>query len=145
MKAINFNLKFGLVLLFACMSQFAKAQPEDILIMVTGTVLDAEDKTVVLAQVFYEKLPYYDDIGIANTDQKSGVYELHMIENQKYIINVKATGYLPIMEEIEITDIGIGLIEKNFEMKFIIPEFRNEQVAEQNFDWIYVPDKISFG
>jgi len=116
MKAINFNLIFGLILLLVCMDQSAKAQQEETLIMVTGTVIDVEDKTVILAQVFYEKLPFYDDIGIAHTDQNSGVYELHMIENQKYIINVKATGYQPIMEEMEITDTGIGLIEKNFEM-----------------------------
>lgn len=92
-------------------------KPNENLIMVTGTVVDKEDKKVVLAQVYYEKLPYYDDMGIANTNQNNGVYELHMIENQKYIINVKATGYKPISEEMEVVDLGIGLIEKNFELE----------------------------
>ena len=113
---VRFNsIKTTLLLLLLGISSSAFAQSQasnDKLIMVTGTVLDKEDKSVVLAKVYYEKLPYYDDMGIANTNQNNGVYELHMIENQKYIINVKATGYEPVSEEIEIVDLGIGLIEK---------------------------------
>ena len=116
MKSITYFRFLAVLVVFTFSIASVSAQGEENLIMVTGTVINAETKDVVLAQVFYEKLPYYDDMGISNTDRTNGVYELHMIENQKYIINVKASGYEPIMEEIEIVDSGIGLIEKNFEM-----------------------------
>lgn len=95
----------------------AQAHEEGTLIRVTGTVVDNESKSPLIANVFYEKLPYYDDMGIAATNQQNGVYELYMLENLKYIINVKADGYKTISEEIEIVDNGTQLIEKNFIME----------------------------
>lgn len=94
-----------------------QAHEEGALIRVTGTVLDKESKTPIIANVFYEKLPFYDDMGIASTNEQNGVYELFMLENLKYIINVKADGYKTISEEIEISDNGTQLIEKNFVME----------------------------
>lgn len=95
----------------------AQAHEEGTLIRVTGTVLDNESKTPLIANVFYEKLPYYDDMGISATNQQNGVYELYMLENIKYIINVKADGYKTISEEMEVIDNGTQLIEKNFIME----------------------------
>jgi len=95
----------------------AQAHEEGTLIRITGTVLESESKSPLIANVFYEKLPYYDDMGIAATNPKNGVYELFMLANIKYIINVKADGYKTISEEIDIVDNGTQLIEKNFIMK----------------------------
>lgn len=93
-----------------------QSHEEGTLIRVTGAVLDKESKTPIIANVFYEKLPYYDDMGIAATNEQNGVYELFMLENIKYIINVKADGYKTISEEMDVTDNGTQLIEKNFAM-----------------------------
>lgn len=95
----------------------SQAHEEGALIRVTGAVLDKESKTPIIANVFYEKLPYYDDMGIAATNEQNGVYELFMIENIKYIINVKADGYKTISEEMDVLDNGTQLIEKNFVME----------------------------
>ncbi|MEP2025232.1 MAG: OmpA family protein [Reichenbachiella sp.] len=105
------------LILFSSENAQAQAHEEGTLIRVTGTVLDNESRTPLIANVFYEKLPYYDDMGIAATNQQNGVYELYMLENLKYIINVKADGYKTISEEIEIKDNGTQLIEKNFIME----------------------------
>ncbi|MEO9965597.1 MAG: OmpA family protein [Reichenbachiella sp.] len=94
-----------------------QAHEEGALIRVTGTVLDHESKSPIIANVFYEKLPYYDDMGIAATNEQNGVYELFMLENIKYIINVKADGFKTISEEMEVIDYGTQLIEKNFVME----------------------------
>lgn len=96
---------------------FAQAHEEGTLIRVTGTVLDEESKTPLEANVFYEKLPYYDDMGISSTNKQNGVYELYMLENIKYIINVKADGFKTISEEMNVADNGTQLIEKNFLMQ----------------------------
>lgn len=123
------SLKSALTLIGFLFYSSAFAQEKDQLVRVTGTVMDPETNTPILAQVFYEKLPYYDDMGIAKTDQTNGVYEFHMIENEKYIINVKADGYKPISEEIEIIDSGLGLIEKNFKMQ---PDAMHEKISLDN-------------
>ncbi|WP_221406535.1 OmpA family protein [Reichenbachiella sp. 5M10] len=99
------------------------------MIRVTGTVTDPNDNKAILASVFYEKLPYYDDMGVSKTNQSNGVYELYMIENQKYILNVKADGYKTISEEFVVTDKGIGLIEKNFKME---PDAMHEKISLDN-------------
>ncbi|SMD34276.1 OmpA family protein [Reichenbachiella faecimaris] len=105
------------LLLLSHQNALAQAHEEGTLIRVTGTVLDNESKSPLIANVFYEKLPYYDDMGIAATNQQNGVYELYMLANLKYIINVKADGFKTISEEIEIVDNGTQLIEKNFIME----------------------------
>lgn len=101
----------------------------DHLIRVTGTVSHPDTNEPIVAKVFYEKLPYYDDMGIASTNEANGVYELFMLENNKYIINVKADGYKTISQEITIVDTGLGLIEKNFKME---PDEIHEMIQLDN-------------
>ena len=90
-RKLNF---INLVIVMALISQQAFSnkdkQQDEKLIRVTGTVTHPDTQQPIQANVFYEKLPYYDDMGTASTDEKNGVYELFMIENAKYIINVKA-------------------------------------------------------
>lgn len=112
----SFCLCVSNILLLSNDNLVAQAHEEGRLIRVTGTVLDDESKTPLIANVFYEKLPFYDDMGISATNQQNGVYELYMLENIKYIINVKADGYKTISEEMEVVDNGTQLIEKNFLM-----------------------------
>ncbi|MCV9388340.1 OmpA family protein [Reichenbachiella ulvae] len=123
------SLKSTLTIVSLLIAITSFAQSGDKLIRVTGTVTDPESNQPISAKVFYEKLPYYDDMGVANTDPGNGVYELNMIENQKYIISVKADGYKPISQEIEILDKGLGLIEKNFKME---PDAMHEKITLDN-------------
>lgn len=95
----------------------SQTKEENTLIRIKGTVIDQESKSPLAAKVFYEKLPYYDDMGTSSTQQQSGVYELFMLKNTKYTITVKSDNYETISEEIEVLDDGSKLMEKNFEMK----------------------------
>jgi len=117
-KKIIFNVAI-LQLLFVSPLYFCKAQYDESksLIRITGMIVEGSSNEPLKASVFYEKLPYYDDMGIAKSNEQNGVYELFMIENEKYIINVKADGYETISEEIEIVNNGTDLVEKNFRMK----------------------------
>ncbi|MBU2914668.1 MULTISPECIES: OmpA family protein [Reichenbachiella] len=117
------------LLLFIAISTASLAQQNEKLIRITGTVIDPNSNEPIQASVFYEKLPYYDDMGISSTNQSNGVYEFSLIENQKYIITVKADGYKPISEEFEVIDKGVGLIEKNFKMQ---PDAMHEKISLDN-------------
>ncbi|MFY0626194.1 MAG: OmpA family protein [Reichenbachiella sp.] len=125
---IHFS-KVLFALLIGVLSAYQVKSQEGNLIRVTGTVTHPETSQPISANVFYEKLPYYDDMGTASTDKKNGVYELFMLENTKYIINVKADGYKPISQEITIVDTGAGIIEKNFKME---PDGLNEVITLEN-------------
>lgn len=118
----------------------SKSLQGDNLIRVTGTVTHPDTGQPIKANVFYEKLPYYDDMGTASTDDKNGVYELFMIEGIDYIINVKADGFKPISEEITIKDTGAGIIEKNFKME---PDGVSELITLENLIFSQGKAKIS--
>lgn len=143
-----FYITVSLVILFSITAQnesVGQAHEEGALIRVTGTVLDKESKAPIIANVFYEKLPYYDDMGIASTNEQNGVYELYMLENIKYIINVKADGFKTISEEMEVVDYGTQLIEKNFVME---PDAAHEKFNLHNLIFARgraVIDESSYG
>lgn len=118
------------VLIFALfLNAEVHGQNEKKLIRVTGRVTHVNSGKPVSASVYYEKLPFYDDMGIAKTNPSNGVYELFMIENEKYIITVKADSYKTHSEEISIQDLGIGLLEKNFKL---LPDAMHEIITLDN-------------
>lgn len=85
----------------------------DSLVKIVGKVTNEETNEPVSARVFYEKLPYYDDMGTATSNKESGLYQLFMLDNNKYMIEVKAPGFDPIREEITVVS-SSGMMEKNF-------------------------------
>ncbi|WP_109832742.1 OmpA family protein [Reichenbachiella versicolor] len=98
-------------------SVFSSLAQDGSLIRVNGHVTDSALSQPITANIIYEKLPYFDDIGTVNSNPANGFYEVMMIDGQKYSISVKAEGYESISEEIEIKDTGIGVFEKNFKLK----------------------------
>lgn len=88
----------------------------DTLITVTGKITDKETKEPVLGKLFYEKLPYYDDMGIATSKIEDGSYQLLMIKNITYNVKVNADGYDPIEQEIVIVEEDNLTMFKNFEL-----------------------------
>lgn len=128
MKKTNFLLLF-LFFYTSFLIQESQGQNEKKLIRVTGRVTHVDSGKPVSAKVYYEKLPFYDDMGVANTNPANGVYELFMIENEEYIITVKADSYKPLSEEVKIEDLGIGLLEKNFKL---IPDAIHEIITLDN-------------
>ncbi|MFK7951588.1 MAG: OmpA family protein [Ekhidna sp.] len=91
------------ILLLSICSLAATAQTtEDTFVLVSGRVLKAADSTALSARLLYEKLPYYDDMGMANTSA-DGSFSVQLIQGKSYIFSVKKDGWKPFSQEIEIT------------------------------------------
>ena len=112
--------------LFASTSEYLSSN--DSLVKITGTVTDEDTDEPIAAQVFYEKLPYYDDMGIASAKKESGNYELYMVDKTKYMVEVKAPGYDPLREEITVSG-NAGVMQKNFKLT---PDFAHKKITLDN-------------
>jgi len=87
------------------------------LVRIQGKVIDAATKEPVQADITYEKLPNYDDMGIARSNQETGEYKLYMLHDGNYRIKISASGYPIYTEEITVIDEDAdGILEKNFEL-----------------------------
>ncbi len=81
------------------------------LIKVYGKVLSNVDSTGLSATILYEKLPYYDDMGIAHT-VGDGDFEFHLLEGTTYNIRIEGlVNYEPYLEEVSIEDTDGGSTE----------------------------------
>jgi outer membrane protein OmpA-like peptidoglycan-associated protein len=89
----------------------------DTLITVEGKIVDKETQEPIVGKLFYEKLPYYDDMGIGSSKPEDGSYQLHMVKNVTYNLKVNANGYKTVEQKITIIDENSNLImSKNFEL-----------------------------
>ncbi len=89
----------------------------DTLIKVTGKLINKETQEPIAGKLFYEKLPYYDDMGIGKS-QEDGTYQLYMLKNTSYNIKVSAEGYTEVKEEIVVgEDDSTGTMTKHFELE----------------------------
>jgi OmpA-OmpF porin, OOP family len=94
--------KFFLVF-FSCLAVSVSGQvSNDTLVQVTGRVLKAADSTALSANLLYEKLPYYDDMGMA-TISDNGSFDIQLIKGKLYNFSVKKDGWKPFSQEIKIT------------------------------------------
>ena len=75
------------------------------------------------AHIIYQKLPYYDDVGVIYADSISGQYELILLEGETYDLTFSAKGYDPKQIKVEmktsddensiIKDVFLSLDEAN--------------------------------
>ncbi len=73
----------------------------DELVLVTGKMFKAQDSTPVVANILYEKLPYYDDMGMTST-KSDGTFEIQLIKGQKYNFSVTKEGFNKFTQELEV-------------------------------------------
>lgn len=90
----------------------------DTMVRITGKVLNTDDTTAVKAVITYQKLPYYDDMGMISAKENTGAYEMYMQNNIRYMVQVKADGF-DVYEEEFLVKLGMGseTIEKHFYVK----------------------------
>lgn len=89
----------------------------DTLVTVKGKIVDKETQEPIVGKLFYEKLPYYDDMGIGSSKPGDGSYLLHMVKNVTYNLRVNANGYETVEQKITIVDENSSLImSKDFEL-----------------------------
>ncbi len=77
---------------------------QDVLVRVYGKILNKKDSSAISTTLLYEKLPYYDDMGMA-ASAADGSYEFQLIKDTKYNIRVdNLDGYESFLEEINVED-----------------------------------------
>ncbi len=113
----------------------------DTIIKVKGRVVDEKTGTPVAASIFYEKLPYYDDMGIAKSNPAEGTFEIFLLKNTSYSIQIKAGGYDPVTEELTvINEPGSGEMTREF---LLAPDKANEMIKLENLIFERGRSKIS--
>lgn len=68
------------------------AQTGDTLVIISGKLLKAQDSTLISGNILYEKLPYYDDMGMASVGA-DGTYSLQLILGKTYNFSVSKNGF----------------------------------------------------
>lgn len=113
----------------------------DTIIRVKGRVLDEKTGTPVAASIFYEKLPYYDDMGTAKSNSSEGAFEIFLLKNVSYTIHIKAGGYDAVQEELTVAS-GPGTDEMTKEY-LLAPDKANEMIKLDNLIFERGRSKIS--
>ena len=75
--------------------------------MVSGKVLDKKTNKPLGAVIHYEKLSTGESMGIANSNPTTGEYKIALPENEKYGFRAEAKNYVPISENLDLTNIDI--------------------------------------
>jgi outer membrane protein OmpA-like peptidoglycan-associated protein len=107
--------------------------PAHLMVKLTGKILTKADSTPIKARILFEKLPYYDDMGMASTALE-GAYELYLLKGFTYNLKVTASGFETMEIEYVVKDeADITEFFKNFYLE--ISEERRLIVLENlNFD-----------
>ena len=97
MRKIFLVSLFSLALVTAAHSQGS----QDTLAVVYGKMLKAQDSTPVSGTILYEKLPYYDDMGMSSVES-DGAFELQLVQGETYNFSVTKQGYKKYQKEVKI-------------------------------------------
>lgn len=69
------------------------AQSTDTLVTVSGTMYKKQDTTTISGNILYEKLPYYDDMGMVSVGA-DGTFEIKLVKGETYNFSVSKPGYV---------------------------------------------------
>lgn len=85
--------------------------------LVYGKVTDMTTKEPVDAKIYYETLPDGDEIGVANTNPKTGEYKITLPAGSMYGFRAEAKGFLPKNDNIDASDLNsYEEIERNLQI-----------------------------
>lgn len=105
-------LKTALKLVLALFIFHANAQvSEDVIINVSGKIYSAKDSSSIAARILYEKLPYYDDMGLGESSN-DGAYAFPLVKGNTYNFSITKSGYVDFAKEI-IVDGNIDSLNHN--------------------------------
>ncbi len=77
----------------------------DTLVLVQGLIVSKDNNEPISAILTYEKLPYYDDMGIAKSSS-TGHFKVHLVKSHKYNITIKADGYKTLSQELAMDQVS---------------------------------------
>ncbi|MFY0605545.1 MAG: OmpA family protein [Cyclobacteriaceae bacterium] len=136
-------LKAILGLFFTALTLTCIGQPEEEFVTLKGKVLNADDSSAASVSLFYEKLPYYDDMGMAKSSS-TGDFEFVLIKGVAYSFRLTASGFIESNQEVVIADSdGDGVMES---VLYIKPEEEDkapELVTLENLIFARGSDRIT--
>ena len=107
MRKVFITLLFTFVVFATC-----QAQSDITLATITGKMLRAQDSTAISGNILYEKLPYFDDMGLVSVGSE-GSFEVQLVMGETYSLSVSKPGYHKYVAEQEITgDMSLNLYVK---------------------------------
>ncbi|MEM6830054.1 MAG: OmpA family protein [Bacteroidota bacterium] len=83
-------------------------QEQNKVVMVSGKLLNAKDSSVIVASILFEKLPYYDDMGMI-TSKADGTFSLPLLKGSAYIFTISKDGFKDFSKEVRILGNGVAL------------------------------------
>jgi outer membrane protein OmpA-like peptidoglycan-associated protein len=75
----------------------------DSLVLVHGKVINAEDSAKLSVSLIYEKLPYYDDIGMISSSS-NGNFQAYLLLNREYNFKASLNDFQDYEQKFTITD-----------------------------------------
>ncbi|MCX2744922.1 OmpA family protein [Mangrovivirga sp. M17] len=115
---MNFFIKAGIIcLVFLTSFQgFSQSEAKSTLIRFEGLVLDYNTREPISCKVFYEKLPYADDMGLFSAGD-NGYFSFSLLESNTYRIKISSDTYFPSIFEVKIDEGGKALRKDTFYLK----------------------------
>jgi outer membrane protein OmpA-like peptidoglycan-associated protein len=106
-----------------------QALSQETLVNVKGRLLSAKDSsTAVSTSILYEKLPYYDDMGITSANDQ-GYFSFYLVKGAKYHISITEDAFLKLDQEVTVEDSDGDALE---EMDFYLEPDASEEVFRLN-------------
>ncbi len=128
----------SLILISAAL--ISQGQAIDKYVRFNGKVLSQKDSSGISASIYYEKLPYYDDMGTAKSGPQ-GNYEFYLINGDKYNFRITLNGYLELTRELTVTNAnGDGSMNYDF---YLEPEEEPELITLNNLIFARGSDVIT--
>ncbi|MFH6983865.1 OmpA family protein [Marinoscillum luteum] len=128
----------SLILISAAL--ISQGQAIDKYVRFNGKVLSQKDSSGISASIYYEKLPYYDDMGTAKSGPQ-GNYEFYLINGDKYNFRITLNGYLELTRELSISNAnGDGSMNYDF---YLEPEEEPELITLNNLIFARGSDVIT--
>lgn len=106
-----------------------KASPKGV-ILITGKVLNAKTNQPIEAEIIYETLPDGKRIGIANSNENSGTYQIALPIGQMYGFLAQADNFVSVNENIDLSsEINFAKIERNL---YLVPIEKGQRITLNN-------------
>lgn len=106
---INILISLKLVLIINLSTFFGSLEDsvteKNIPIRFSGRVLNAQTSMPVKARLVLEQLPYSNNIIVHNSDGETGAFQIEVLNEIKYSIEVRAEGYTTYSEFITLNDV----------------------------------------
>jgi OmpA-OmpF porin, OOP family len=89
-------------------------------VTVTGKLIDSKTGKPLAAKIVYERLPDGADLGIAQSEPETGIYEIHLPAGQLYGIRAEALDYISESQTIDLRNINAATkIDFDFTLRSI--------------------------